>query len=55
MAADPAAIRWWNVLANVKLSIIVLTGTHAFVDGRLDRIYQQPVMLYRLILDAIGA
>jgi aminoglycoside phosphotransferase (APT) family kinase protein len=55
LAADPDAIRWWNVLANVKLSIIVLTGTHAFVDGRLDRIYQQPVMIYRLILDAIGA
>jgi len=55
LAADPAAIRWWNVLANVKLSIIVLTGTNAFVDGRLDRIYQQPVMIYRLILDAIGA
>ncbi len=55
LAADPAAVGWWNVLANVKLSIIVLTGTHAFVDGRLDRIYQQPVMLYRLILDAIGA
>jgi aminoglycoside phosphotransferase (APT) family kinase protein len=53
--ADPEVIRWWNVLANLKLSVIVLTGVHAFVDGRLDRLYQSPVRLYQLMLDQIGA
>ncbi|MCU1391163.1 MAG: hypothetical protein JWL72_4501, partial [Ilumatobacteraceae bacterium] len=52
---DPDVVRWWQVLANVKLSIIVLSGTHAFVDHRLDRVHQSPVMLYRVLLDQIGA
>ena len=52
---DPDVVRWWQVLANVKLSIIVLSGTHAFVDHRLDRVHQSPVMLYRILLDQIGA
>jgi len=43
------------VLANLKLSVIVLTGVHAFVDGRLDRCYHSPVRLYQLLLDQIGA
>ena len=55
MAVDPAAVRWWQVLANVKLSVIVLTGSRAFVEGRLDRIHQSPVRIYRLLLDQIGA
>ncbi len=36
LAADPAAVRWWNVLANVKLSVIVLTG-HARLRRRAPR------------------
>jgi aminoglycoside phosphotransferase (APT) family kinase protein len=54
-AVDPDAVRWWQVLANVKLSVIVLTGSRAFVEGRLDRIHQSPVGIYRLLLDQIGA
>jgi aminoglycoside phosphotransferase (APT) family kinase protein len=52
--ADPDAVRWWQVLANVKLSVIVLTGSRAFVEHRLDRIHQPPVTIYRLLLDQIG-
>jgi aminoglycoside phosphotransferase (APT) family kinase protein len=54
-AVDADAVRWWQVLANVKLSVIVLTGSRAFVEGRLDRIHQSPVRIYRLLLDQIGA
>jgi aminoglycoside phosphotransferase (APT) family kinase protein len=53
--ADEPSIEWWRVLANLKLSVIVLTGVHAFVDGRLDRCYHSPVRLYQLLLDQIGA
>jgi aminoglycoside phosphotransferase (APT) family kinase protein len=52
---DRDAVRWWQVLANAKLSVIVLTGTRAFVEGRLDRIHQLPVRILRLLLDQIGA
>jgi aminoglycoside phosphotransferase (APT) family kinase protein len=52
---DADAVRWWQVLANVKLSVIVLTGTRAFVEGRLDRVHQTPVRIYQLLLDQIGA
>jgi len=52
---DHDAVRWWQVLANVKLCVIVLTGTKAFVEGRLDRIHQSPVRIYRLLLDQIAA
>jgi len=55
MAVDRDAVRWWQVLANVKLAVIVLTGARAFVEGRLDRIHQAPVRIYRLLLDQIGA
>ena len=48
-------VRWWNVLANYKLSVITLTGTDAFVDGRLDRLHQTPVGLMRVMFDTIGA
>ena len=52
---NPAVVRWWQVLANLKLSVIVLRGLHSFVDGRLDRIYHSPVRLYGMLLDQIGA
>jgi aminoglycoside phosphotransferase (APT) family kinase protein len=52
---DEGAVQWWQVLANLKLAVIVLTGNHAFVDHRLDRYYQLPVTLYGLLLDMIGA
>lgn len=53
--ADPAAIRWWNVLANLKQSITVLTGARAFVDGRFERVLHAPVAIYRLLLQLIEA
>jgi aminoglycoside phosphotransferase (APT) family kinase protein len=54
-AVDRAALRWWQVLANVKLATIVLTGSRAFVEGRLDRLHQSPVRIYGVLLDQIGA
>ena len=52
---DTERVRWWQALANLKLAVIVLTGAHAYVDGRLDRINQSPVGIIRLLLDQIGA
>jgi aminoglycoside phosphotransferase (APT) family kinase protein len=54
-AADPEAVHWWSVLANLKLSAIVLSGAHALVAGRLDRVHQAPIGIYRLMLEMIGA
>ena len=54
-ADDPDAVRWWQVLANVKLAVIVLTGVRAFVEGRLHRLHQPPVRIYDLLLTQIGA
>jgi aminoglycoside phosphotransferase (APT) family kinase protein len=54
ITVDARSVHWWNVLANLKLAVIVLTGNHAFVDHRLDRYYQSPVTLYGLLLDMIG-
>jgi aminoglycoside phosphotransferase (APT) family kinase protein len=55
LSAEPEAVHWWSVLANLKLSAIVLSGSRAFVDGRLDRVHQAPIGIYRLMLDMIGA
>ena len=52
---DDTALRWWNVLANYKLSVITLTGVGAFVDGRFDRIHQAPLGLARVMFSMIGA
>jgi aminoglycoside phosphotransferase (APT) family kinase protein len=49
------ALRWWNVLANFKLSVIVLTGLAAFVEGRYDRAFQIPVGLFSVMFELIGA
>jgi len=51
LAVDRQALRWWNVFSNLKLSIIVLTGLAAFMDGRYDRSYQLPCALFSLMLD----
>ncbi len=53
--APPDAVRWWNVLANLKQAMTVLTGAHAFAGGRFDRILHTPVRIYRLLLDLIEA
>jgi aminoglycoside phosphotransferase (APT) family kinase protein len=44
---DPAELNWWNVFSCWKLSAIVLTGVEAFVTGRMDRIYHNPVWLFQ--------
>jgi aminoglycoside phosphotransferase (APT) family kinase protein len=54
MTVRPEVVRWYSVLANLKLSVIVLTGTQAFVDGRLDRIHQAPVSIMKLMFDQMG-
>jgi len=51
LAVDREALRWWNIFSNLKLSIIVLTGLAAYVDGRYDRSYQLPCALVSLMLD----
>lgn len=55
LEVDLDRIRWWQVLANLKLAVIVLTGAHAFVDRRLDRVHQSPVAIHRMLLDEIVA
>ena len=55
LAADPAAVRWWNVLANLKQAMTVLTGKRALLDGRLNFVLHTPVRIYRLMLDLIEA
>ena len=54
-AAPPDDVRWWNVLANLKQALTVLTGARAFADARFDRILHSPVRIYRLLLDLIEA
>lgn len=55
LTADRGSVHWWTVLANLKQAMTVLTGAHAFVDGRFDRILHAPVRIYDLLLDLIGA
>ena len=51
LAAEPEAVHWWSVLANLKLSVDRAVAVHTpFVDGRLDRVHQSPVA--HLPLDA---
>jgi aminoglycoside phosphotransferase (APT) family kinase protein len=50
----PADLHWWNVFACWKLAIIVLTGIHALVDGRLQQIHHAPTFLYRRMLAMTG-
>ncbi|WP_436774598.1 phosphotransferase family protein [Yinghuangia sp. YIM S09857] len=51
--ADRRAVRWWNVLANLKLTVLVLAGQKALLDGRYDRITQTPVTLTKLLFELI--
>ena len=55
LAVSDESLRWWNVLANFKLSVISLTGLAAFVGGAYDRAHQLPGALVVLMLDLIGA
>ena len=53
--ADGDAVLWWRVLANLKLCVIVLTGTRAFLEGRFDRVHQPPLSLVRTLVELTGA
>ncbi len=44
---DPRELLWWNVFSCWKLSVIILTGMHAFVEGSLNRIYHTPVWMFQ--------
>jgi aminoglycoside phosphotransferase (APT) family kinase protein len=48
---DPASLRWWQIFANLKLSIILLRGGHEFLEGRLDRNFLPPWPFVRVLLD----
>ena len=54
IAVDAERVHWWRVLANVKLTVIVLTGIHSFLDKRSDRVFPNPVALFPLLLDQMG-
>lgn len=47
---DPIELNWWNVFSCWKLSAIVLTGVEAFVAGKMDRIYHNPVWLFQQMI-----
>ena len=47
-------VRFWNILANFKLAVIVLTGVRSFVDGRGDRVFGAPNSLVALMFDLMG-
>jgi len=51
---DPAALLWWNVLANFKLAVIGLTGVAEFIDLHMDRPYNAPLSLCRIMYDLMG-
>src|SRR5581483_305862 len=50
-----ADLRFWNVLANFKLAVIVLTGARSFVEGRGDRVFTAPSALVALMFELIGS
>ena len=52
---DPQALTWWNVFSCWKLSVIVLTGVEAFVAGKMDRIYHNPVWLMQQMFSMMRA
>jgi aminoglycoside phosphotransferase (APT) family kinase protein len=54
-AVAAAELHWWNVFSCWKLAIIILTGVHALVEGRLDQIHHAPSFLYRRMFRMIGA
>ena len=53
LVADPAAVRFWNVLANYKLATITLTGVRSFLDGRGERVWSASRSLARFLLRQI--
>jgi hypothetical protein len=52
---DDAAVHFWNVLANFKLTAIMLTGVRTAVEGRGDRVFTGPSRLLDLLFRMIDA
>lgn len=52
--ADPAAVHYWNVFANLKLNAILLTGVRSFCEGRSERPWSDDGMLARLQFQLLG-
>jgi len=52
---DDAAVHFWNVLANFKLTAIMLTGVRTAVEGRGDRVFTGPARLLDLLFRMIEA
>lgn len=52
-AVDRRALRFWNVLANFKLAVIVLTGMRSFAENRSDRPFDFPTPLVDLAFQLI--
>jgi aminoglycoside phosphotransferase (APT) family kinase protein len=46
-------LRYWNVFANFKLAVIVLTGMRSYAEGRSDRPYDFPSPLIDLAFHLI--
>jgi aminoglycoside phosphotransferase (APT) family kinase protein len=53
--ADEAAVHFWNVFANFKLTAIMLTGVRTAVEGRGDRVFTGPSRLLDLLFRMIEA
>ena len=51
---DDDELRWWNVFANFKLAVIGLTGVAEFIDLHMDRPYNAPLSLCRIMYDLMG-
>lgn len=49
-SVDPSALRFWKVMANFKLAVIVLTGIRSYTEGRSNRSFNQPTTLVDLAL-----
>jgi aminoglycoside phosphotransferase (APT) family kinase protein len=50
---DRSSVRYWNVLANFKLSVIVLTGMRSYAEKRSDRPFDFPTPLIDLAFQLI--
>ena len=51
---DDTELQWWNVLANYKLAVIGLTGVAEFIDEHMDRPYNAPLSVCRVMYDLMG-
>jgi aminoglycoside phosphotransferase (APT) family kinase protein len=50
---DMDELLYWNVFANFKLAVIVLTGMRSYAEGRSDRSYDFPTALLDLAFQLI--